>query len=58
MNAQDLRALRLRLGLTQQELAERLFLKNAQSIYYMEHGDRPIMPQTAELARQLGETVK
>lgn len=53
MKGTDLKAIRVRMELTQAEMADLLFLCNRSFICDMEAGRKPISKRTAELARRI-----
>lgn len=55
MTPEAFRAIRLRLGLTQAQLAKRLNFADANQVYRMETGRRSITPAAAERLRKLEE---
>ncbi len=53
MTKEELKVLRLKLGISQREMAEKLCLKTSAMVSLMELGKRPIGAQTAKIAEML-----
>lgn len=52
MSPAKFKALRLKLGLTPEQMAQKIFV-TVRTVYHYESGDRPVSRQSAKLAHRL-----